>query len=70
VLRSSLEYEPHHIANYLIELARAFNNFYGNNLIVKKEDKTSQYKIALTYAFTFVMKNGLYLLGIKAPERM
>lgn len=70
VSRASLEYEPHHIASYLVEVARAFNSFYGNNLIVKKEDKTSQYKVALTYAFTFVMKNGLYLLGIKAPERM
>jgi len=70
VSRASLEYEPHHIASYLVEVARAFNSFYGNNLIVKKEDKTSAYKVALTYAFTFVMKNGLYLLGIKAPERM
>lgn len=70
VLRSAREYEPHYIANYLIEVARAFNSFYGNNLIVSKEDKTSGYKVALTYAFTFVMKTGLHLLGIKAPEKM
>ena len=70
VLRSSEEYEPHYIANYLIEVARAYNSFYGNNLIVDKEDKTSAYKVALTYAFSFVMKNGLHLLGIRAPERM
>jgi len=70
VLRSSSEYEPHYIANYLIEVARAFNSFYGNNLIVDKADKTSSYKVALTYAFTFVMKKGLHLLGIKAPGKM
>jgi arginyl-tRNA synthetase len=70
VLRSASEYEPHYIANYLIELARAFNSFYGNNLIVDKGDKTSSYKVALTFAFSFVMKKGLYLLGIKTPERM
>jgi len=70
VLRSATEYEPHYITNYLIELARSFNSFYGNNVIVNKEDKNSPYKIALTYAFTFVMKTGLYLLGIKAPEKM
>jgi arginyl-tRNA synthetase len=70
VLRSAQEYEPHYIANYLIEVARAYNSFYGNNLIVDKKDKTSSYKIALTYAFSFVLKNGLHLLGIQAPERM
>lgn len=68
--RASTEYEPHYIANYLIEVARAFNSFYGNNMIVSKEDKSSAYKIALTYAFSFVMKTGLHLLGIKAPAKM
>jgi arginyl-tRNA synthetase len=70
VLRGALEYEPHYIANYLIEVARSYNSFYGNNLIVNKEDKNSAYKVALTYAFSFVMKNGLHLLGIEAPEKM
>ncbi len=70
VLRSTSEYEPHYIANYLIEVARAYNSFYGNTMIVDKEDKTSSYKIALTYAFSFIMKNGLYLLGIEAPKKM
>lgn len=70
VLRSATEYEPHYIANYLIEVARAYNSFYGNNVIVSKEDSTSPYKIALTYAFSFVMKKGLHLLGIEAPEKM
>ncbi len=44
--------------------------FNGNNLIVSKEDKASGYKVALTYAFTFVMKTGLHLLGIQAPKKM
>lgn len=70
VARSASLYESHHIANYLIEVARAFNSFYGSTLIVDKKDKTSSYKIALTYAFTFVMKTGLHLLGIQAPAKM
>ncbi len=70
VFRSASEYEPHYITNYLIEVARAYNSFYGNMIIVNKEDKTSPYKIALTYAFTFVMKTGLHLLGIEAPKKM
>jgi len=70
VFRSASEYEPHYITNYLVEIARAYNSFYGNIVIVNKEDKTSPYKIALTYAFSFVMKTGLHLLGIQAPEKM
>ena len=70
VSRSSSEYEPHYIANYLIEVARAFNSFYGNTVVVDKKDKTSAYKVALTYVFSFVMKTGLHLLGIQAPKKM
>lgn len=70
VLRSGKEFEPHHIANYLIELARAYNTFYGNTKIIDKDDFASPYKVALTIAFSTVIKNGLYLLGIKAPEKM
>jgi arginyl-tRNA synthetase len=70
VLRSGVESEPHHIATYLVELARAFNSFYGNSIIVKKEDPASPYRVALTYAFSFIMKKGLHLLGIEAPEKM
>ncbi len=70
VLRSAEEFEPHHIASYLIDIARAFNTYYGNTKIIDKDDLMSPYKIALTLAFSIIMKNGLYLLGIKAPERM
>jgi len=70
VFRSAEEFEPHYIANYLIDIARAYNNYYGNTKIIDKDDPMSPYKIALTLAFSFVMKNGLNLLGIKAPERM
>ncbi len=70
VERAGVEYEPHYVANYLIEIARAYNSFYANTIIVDKDDKNSGYKIALTYAFSFVMKTGLKLLGIKAPEKM
>lgn len=70
VLRSAQEFSPHYIVNFLTELARAFNSFYGNNQIVDKGDKNSPYKIVLTEAFSIVMKNGLHLLGIQAPEKM
>lgn len=70
VERAAKEFGPHYIANYLVELARAYNTYYGNTKIIDKDDLNSPYKIALTLAFANVIKNGLYLLGIKVPERM
>src|SRR3989344_2744696 len=68
--KAGQEYEPHLITTYLTELAREFNNYYANNKIVEKNDEFSPYKIAITKAFSIIMKNGLWLLGIPAPEKM
>ncbi|MBU1728042.1 arginine--tRNA ligase, partial [Patescibacteria group bacterium] len=70
VLRSVKEFQPHHITNYLIELARAYNTFYGNTKIIDKDDANSSYRIALTEVFSIIMKNGLNILGIQVPEKM
>jgi arginyl-tRNA synthetase len=70
VERAAQEYEPHHITTYLTELAGLFNNYYANNQIIATDDSHSPYKIALTRAFEFVMRNGLNLLGIPVPEKM
>lgn len=70
VERAGKDYAPNHIATYLIQTASAFNSFYAKGKIVDKEDTLSPYKVALTEAFTIVLKNGLSLLGIKAPEKM
>jgi len=70
VERAGEEYSPHYIATYLTELASSFNNFYGQGKIVDITDPGSAYKVALTEAFSIVLKNGLNLLGIQAPERM
>ncbi len=70
VERAGNEYSPHYIATYLIELASSFNSFYATGKIVDKKDAESSYKVALTEAFSIVLKNGLNLLGIQAPEKM
>ena len=69
VKRASDEFEPHYITTYSTELAGAFNSFYAMEKIVEESEK-APYKIALTEAFKITIKNGLWLLGIKAPENM
>jgi len=70
VIRATAEHEPHLVTTYLTELASMFNSWYANEKIVDPSDPHSPYKVALTEAFATTMKNGLWLLGIKAPEKM
>lgn len=70
VERAAAEYAPQYIATYLIELAAEFNAYYAQNKIIDVKDKTSCHKVALTEAVSWVLKNGLYLLGIQVPEKM
>lgn len=60
--------DPHYIATYLSDLAQAFNSFYAKERILGADDDS--YKLALTAAVAATLKNGLWLLGIQAPERM
>jgi arginyl-tRNA synthetase len=71
VVMSAYEHRaPHLIATYLSELAGAFNTWYANEKIVDASDEYSPYKVALAGAVAQTIKNGLWVLGIKAPERM
>ena len=70
VERASKELAPQIVANYLINLAGAFNSFYAGNTIVSPDEPLSPYRIALTNKFVATMSEGLHILGIKIPKRM
>ncbi len=61
---------PHKAVGYLTELAGEFNSFYAKEKIADSSDEYAPYKIALAEAVKTTLKNGLWVLGIKAPERM
>ncbi len=67
---SAKQYSPHTIAQYILNVAHEFSSFYGNNQILNNEDVSSSYKLALVEATSYVLKNGLNLLGIESPEKM
>lgn len=69
VERAGAEYAPNYITTYLTELASSFNNFYAHEQVLD-ESPESLYRLAIVEAFKNVMKNGLTILGIPAPERM
>lgn len=64
------KYEPCFISRYLLDLAQSFNRFYINRRVVTDDAATTSARLLLTSCVKAVIKNGLKLLLIKAPERM
>jgi arginyl-tRNA synthetase len=71
VIESALhDRSPHQIISYLTDLAGSFNAFYANEKIADVADIHAPYKLAITEATKQTLKNGLWALGIVAPEQM
>ena len=70
VLLSAEFYETHRICTYLEELAAAFHKFYTFCRILGSEKKLAEARLALAVATRAVIKNGLTILGVSAPEKM
>ncbi len=62
--------EPSKLTRYALELATTFNKFYQANQINVDDEELKKARIALTFAVKQVIKKALYLIGIKAPEKM
>ena len=69
VLHAQEELEPHIVANYLITVASAFNSWYAQEQILDGTEAAA-HKVALTDITRLTLKNGLWLLGIPAPEKV
>jgi arginyl-tRNA synthetase len=69
VLRQSVEeLMPHLICTYLYELAQTFNRFYETNRVL---DHTREpIRVGLVKSYADILKDGLGLLGIVAPDRL
>ncbi len=70
VSRAADAREPHRIANYLREVAVAFSQFYNQCRIIGEADDVASARMQLAVATRTVLRNGLDILGISAPERM
>ncbi|MGN6638712.1 MAG: arginine--tRNA ligase [Mucilaginibacter sp.] len=64
-------HNPAIVANYIYEVAKAFNKFYHEHSILQAEDElTKQFRLQISAASAKVIKKGMGLLGIQVPERM
>ena len=67
---AATNYSPNTVANFLYEVAQKFNTFYNNVPILKASEAERSQRLFLTEATAAVLKKGLWLLGIEAPEKM
>ena len=61
---------PHHFTAYLIELADTYHKFYEKCRVLGDDSKLTVSRLKLIEAVTIIIKNGLGLLGVSAPEKM
>ncbi len=64
------KYEPYFITRHIVEVAKAFNKFYNSTTINTKDIELKKARLMMSYAAKTVIKTGLDLLGMEAPERM
>tara|TARA_B100000965_G_scaffold311472_3_gene271062 strand:+ start:624 stop:2243 length:1620 start_codon:yes stop_codon:yes gene_type:complete len=62
--------EPQVIANYLQEVATKFHKYYASCRIITENEEVTLARIALSNAARKVLRGGLKILGINAPEKM
>jgi arginyl-tRNA synthetase len=62
--------EPSIVTRHLVAISQAFNKFYHDNPILSSEAEVKQARLAVVYGVKTVLKEGLALLGINAPEQM
>ncbi len=71
ISESAETYNPGHVANYVYDLAKEYNQFYHECPILKAEkEEEKNFRLQLSAATSDVLKNSLKLLGIDVPERM
>lgn len=69
--KSAADLNPALIANYIYEVSKEYNSFYQSNRILDAENESEQQlRLAITQWTGNVIRHGLSLLGIGAPERM
>lgn len=62
--------EPSILSRYLIDVAKAYSNFYNENKIINGDKNLQNARVYLTYSAGIILKTGAGLLGIEMPNKM
>ena len=70
VRKAAEAFEPHRVVAYLEDLARLVNAWYHHHRVLGVGEDLERARLVLARASQVVLRNGLGLLGVTAPERM
>ena len=70
LVRAANSHEPHQVGNYLKELAALFHGWYNEHKVLNDDAALTQARLLLSVNVKQVLRNGLELLGVSAPETM
>ena len=70
VLHAGIELAPHTIANYLKDCAADLHSYYNDTKFLVENEDEKLARLSLIRATQVILKNGLDLLGVNAPEKM
>ena len=70
VLHAGIELAPHSIATYLKDCAADLHSYYNDTKFLVENEDEKLARLSLIRATQIVLKNGLDLLGVNAPEKM
>jgi len=62
--------EPHRLTFYLIDLVGKFHSYYNKTRVLKNEVDLTMARLLLLFMLQSVIKKGLDIIGVSAPERM
>jgi arginyl-tRNA synthetase len=67
---AAIFYEPHRLVNFLHKVSAEYHSFYSKYRILDASSESMKFRIILSSGIEIILKNGLHLLGISAPEQM
>jgi arginyl-tRNA synthetase len=70
-VRNSAELmEPHRITYFLMNLASSFHSYYNKHKVLTDDPELTEARLYLVLAVKKIIRNGLTLLGVSAPDKM
>jgi arginyl-tRNA synthetase len=70
LIRAANDFSPHDVTFYLRELGAAYHSYYDAERILVDDEQVKRARLALVAACAQVLKNGLAVLGVSAPQKM
>jgi arginyl-tRNA synthetase len=67
---AATDFAPHDVTFYLRELAGAYHSYYDAERILVDDETVKKARLALVAATARVLRNGLAVLGVSAPDKM